>query len=522
MAQLAVLNATGNNLSHTTLSSLPASLQVVYLAHNSFTGTLPMPNMLPNNLTVLDVSNNLLTGTLPQTLAGNLTVFNASGNHLTGTLPSIWPRLAGLQLDNANLIGGLPTQWSDWGKNTSNSIQLSIVGAKLHGSMPQEWVKQFCLAVVEKSSEQVLFAPTSLDIQLAFGDIAHKEATQDVIVPIGSPITLISQHASINVTLKGKLYSFSYEDPGSVCSIPHAIRNVAIFWGVFAGVLLAVVVGLYVWLRHKKSNAQNMSANKFTALSFRAQHNQKVMTPKRVFTLLWAFFSDVAWFLYSQVTDLITIHQVFESGHWGYAVVLLIILLLPYLLVFLLVVRVCVRYLQSRAGNPTQTGMRRCLNTAAAYAVGFALSPLVFLALELGMMADAVKFPISRWVSSAFCDLSTLYRAKSIAESFLNALPQAIIQTKLYIMGNDPSGIHVYIDTRLYSASIFGSLTSIWKTVALLMVEVDRYGYGIIRYLKRLLDVAPFDNYVGFPSHACSSSNTIRSQHYTMAGALCV
>ena len=42
------------------------------------------------------------------------------------------------------------------------------------------------------------------------------------------------------------------------------------------------------------------------------------------------------------------------------------------------------------------------------------------------------------------------------------------------------------------------------KTVALLMIEVDQYGHGIIVYFRRLCDLAPFDNYVGFQSHVPS------------------
>ena len=298
-----------------------------------------MPDVLPHNLTVLDVSNNLLTGTLPQALPASLVVCNASNNVLSGTLPSNWSRLAELRLDSAKLTGGLPVQWSNWGTNTSNSVQLSLVDAQLHGNMPQQWVQQFCLAVVQNSREQVLFAPASFSVEATFGEVA---APATVTVLIGSPVTLMSQHASINVTVQGKLYSFSYEDTGSICSIPNATRNAAIYWGVFAGLLLATVVGLHFWLQHRKSRAHDVHASRLTVLFFRTQQNQKVRIPKRVLIALWALFTDVLYFIYSQVTDAIFIHQVFASGRWGYAVVSLMILLLPYVLVFLLVMRVCI------------------------------------------------------------------------------------------------------------------------------------------------------------------------------------
>ena len=85
-----------------------------------------------------------------------------------------------------------------------------------------------------------------------------------------------------------------------------------------------------------------------------------------------------------------------------------------------------------------------------------------------------------------------MYRAKSIVESVFNALPQAIIQTKLYTMGNDPNGIHVYINTPLFLASVFSSLASILSTIALLMIELYQFQYGTFNFLKRLIDLDPF------------------------------
>ena len=154
LVNVTVLNATSNSLSYLALTSLPASLKVAFLAHNSLNGTLPGPEQLPANLTVLDVSNNSLHGTLPQSLPSNLTVLNASSNLLTGSLPRDWPRLAELRLDDMKLTGQLPVEWHSWGSNTSNSIQLSMINNQLHGHMPQQWVQQFCLAVVQDGDEQ--------------------------------------------------------------------------------------------------------------------------------------------------------------------------------------------------------------------------------------------------------------------------------------------------------------------------------------------------------------------------------
>lgn len=489
---ISLLNATSNSLSSTALTNLPASLKVAYLADNSFNTTFPEPHQLPANLTVLDVSNNLLSGPLPQALPANLTVLNASGNALNGSLPKDWPRLAELRLDDTALTGALPALWHKWGSDTSNSIQLSLINNHLRGQVPSQWVQQFCLAVVQDSSQQVLFQPSQLDIVFFQGDIAHSSRNEHVLVPVGSPITLMAQHASINVTLNGKLISFSYQDPNSICSIPNAVRNTALLWGIFFVLLLATIIGVQVWLQRKDRLARPRGFTVLTSML----HNQKIQLSKRVATSIWVFLSDVAWFIYSQVTDIITIHQVFGSGHKGYAFTLLAILLLPYVLIFLLVVRVCAKHSQSKvhdacgAGGLCRVWAHRCI----AAVVGFVLSPLLFLALEALMMLEATGISGPKRMLPASCDLSSLYRTKSIAESFFNALPQAVIQTKLYIMGNNPNGIHVYINTSLFLASVVGSLISVLKTVALLIIEVRQYGCGIGEFLKRLIDLAPVEN----------------------------
>ena len=64
-----------------------------------------------------------------------------------------------------------------------------------------------------------------------------------------------------------------------------------------------------------------------------------------------------------------------------------------------------------------------------------------------------VSLPV--WWGSLGVDWGTYCRMQSVAEAFLNALPQSVVQTKLYL-GNDPNGVHVYIDT--HSCIAFVSL----------------------------------------------------------------
>ena len=91
-----------------------------------------------------------------------------------------------------------------------------------------------------------------------------------------------------------------------------------------------------------------------------------------------------------------------------------------------------------------------------------------------------------------------MYHLKSFAESFLNALPQAIIQSKLYVMGNDPRGVHVYINTTLFLYSVVGSLSSVLKSIALFIVELHEYNCTVVTYSSKLLKFESFDEYHSF------------------------
>ena len=74
------------------------------------------------------------------------------------------------------------------------------------------------------------------------------------------------------------------------------------------------------------------------------------------------------------------------------------------------------------------------------------------------MILQGVGVPLPACLKLFNVDLYTCYRLQSFAESFLSALPQSVLQSKLYMMGNDPRGVHVYINTTLFLYSIVGVL----------------------------------------------------------------
>ena len=220
-------------------------------------------------------------------------------------------------------------------------------------------------------------------------------------------------------------------------------------------------------------------------------NHSKLHCMRQLLERAWFFASDVMYFAYSQVTDAITIHQVFDSGQFQYAYLLLGILLIPFVFMFLLVVRVSV------AASREWICGKSCIHRCVAILIGLLMSPAIFFLLELALVIHGMSLPLPSWFKFLHANMSTIYRVQSLAETFLNAVPQAIVQTKLYL-GNDPNGIHVYIDTQLYLVSMTGSLSSLLKSVAMLMIEFQQHTLTFGAYCMKLVRLEDFGAYKKF------------------------
>ena len=293
------LNMSSNRFTTVSFDALPHSLQLLYLANNSLNGTFA--STLPANLTLLDMSYNFLSGPLPNDLPLGMSVLNLSHNALSQSLPRTWGKvesLAQLNLDNNAFMGMLPAGWSALGNNTDNSLQLSLLNASLQGHMPQQWVQTFCLAIVRSSQPRVLFKPINISI-------SETQSVAPVSVVVGPLLQLPAQHASINVSLGNKVYSFDYSSPASLCSIPNAGRNVGLVWGVFVALLLVVAGCVYLWTRRNQEPSTGSIVAKLVSIKKLFDH-RRLHVPKEVADKLWFIASDVAYTIYSAVTDAIT------------------------------------------------------------------------------------------------------------------------------------------------------------------------------------------------------------------------
>ncbi|MCO5609848.1 hypothetical protein L7F22_064080 [Adiantum nelumboides] len=82
-----------------------SSLEVLNLASNSLTGSIPTELVQCKRLLYLDLSNNKLEGSLPSLSVHCLIVFNVSGNALSGELPGKFS----IDCPRATLLDSLPT-----------------------------------------------------------------------------------------------------------------------------------------------------------------------------------------------------------------------------------------------------------------------------------------------------------------------------------------------------------------------------------------------------------------------------
>ena len=491
MEKLQYYNLSSNLFTELKLSAVPSGLQLLYLANNSLTGNI---SQLESHLSgegisalkLLDLSYNNLSGSLPHKLPPSLSILNISNNAFVGSLPSSWSvlqNMAVLRLDNNQLTSRLPQAWSAWGRNTGNSLQLSITNTSLRGRMPRQWIEQYCLVMEEKNNlARVLFQPLDLDAAANLTDLVGPVNISNLVGPL---IELPAQQASINVTLGGKDYTFDYNNPDSVCGIADAARNTALLWGLFAAVFFATLACICLWQRRKPKTEPQGGLFSQWRISTVLGH-ERWSFGRQLVNRMWFLVSDVGWTIYDQVTDIITIHQVFSSGYMRYVYILLAILLVPFAVMFILVARVSIRRCQDKVACASLG------RQAIALLIGLLLAPLLFVGLELALIVHGIGVPLPAWWARLNVDLVAFYRMQSLAEASLSALPQAVVQSRLYLMGNDPNGIHVYIDTNLFLVSIVGSLFSILKSVALVAIEVHQYECSLLGYCSKLVKFETF------------------------------
>lgn len=226
--------------------------------------------------------------------------------------------------------------------------------------MPRPWINQSCLAIIRSGAACVLFQPVDVNVPVA-GTSA---------VTAGPLIQMLAQQARINVTLASQGYSFDYTNPNSVCGIAHAARNTALLWGCFTALVVAALMCVWLWQRHRPGPQGGLFSH--WRLSTVLRH-ERLRVGRQLADRVCFLVSDVACTTYSQVTDAITIHQVISSRQLVYAYLLLAILLVPFAVMFILVVRLSSKRCQKKIGS------KMSVHRAAAPLIWAVVSSNLFL-----------------------------------------------------------------------------------------------------------------------------------------------
>ena len=167
LSNLTVLNLSNNQLSGHIPAGLGnlSELTVLNLYNNQLSGSIPVELASLSNLTRLYLGSNQLTGSIPVELASlsNLTHLYLGSNRLTGSVPmglASLSNLTDLYLNANNLSGSIPAGLG----NLSNLTVLNLSNNQLSGSIPAALGNLSELTVLHLRNNQL---SSSIPVELA-------------------------------------------------------------------------------------------------------------------------------------------------------------------------------------------------------------------------------------------------------------------------------------------------------------------------------------------------------------------
>ena len=120
-----------------TIPDISNDLIVLWLSHNLLSGTIPNSLLEQKHIAHLDLSSNELSGTIPTLTTTRLNFFKLNGNSLSGTIPLYifnQSSLLILDLSNNKLTGTVPTEIS----LIKSVMQINLEGNKFTGILPTQ------------------------------------------------------------------------------------------------------------------------------------------------------------------------------------------------------------------------------------------------------------------------------------------------------------------------------------------------------------------------------------------------
>lgn len=272
-----------------------------------------------------------------------------------------------------------------------------------------------------------------------------------------------------------------------MCNVPHAARNVALLWAAFCALLLLSTAAVHFWFECRLGSSVWVHAV--------LQSVNDIGTPGqtlvgiRICSIAWFLVTDVAYFLYSQITDIAVIYEVLSAGHELYGFILMEILLGQYPVTMVVVMCVSVKAVFEAKWKNSGHWTSQVLGGL----VGFVTFPLNFFVLECGMWLHGLHIALPAKITDRLLlpELATYYRLRLNVESLFNALPQSIMQSRLYLWGNTSMGVDQYVSTKIFMFSVLGSLASDFKAIVNSNTEMHRSGTKLVPYTAKVFTCVP-------------------------------
>lgn len=145
---LVLLNISHNDINGT-IPPVPPTLETLDMAHNLLTGNIPGSLTAAENMSIIDLSYNRLSGTVPDLPKGQLIFVDLHQNSLAGPLPSLPISLRYLDICNNTLSGPLPDI------NSPNLETALLHNNSFAGPLPYGWYSSRSLKLLNLNSNNI-------------------------------------------------------------------------------------------------------------------------------------------------------------------------------------------------------------------------------------------------------------------------------------------------------------------------------------------------------------------------------
>jgi hypothetical protein len=444
-----------------------------YLALDNNTLSGSLPTVWPVNVSVLLLQNNEINGCLPGSWASNasLAILVLSNNSMVCRrgLPTSWvtsnsfPNLLALSLDGNEGIAQTPVPSSWFAKSSFNAnTSLQLGGLWLVSAKSRKWRKQVC---IQHHVNDML--KMHLSVKPSQPPLGEVQATLDAV--LARLVMNITRNISDSELIKSqrrvdlgstdiRLGAVASPTLDDICGNQWAVKIVVVQWAVLSALML-VLIAAYV-IEVKRKDWTRMFASHVGSRPRDSNLGACAAVLSKLFAL--RHLVGLVFYWYDIVLDVVLLHAVLAAGaSLGYG--LLVVMVAHYVLLAVLVTWRCVP--QDRKAWRLPASLLALL-----------LAPLMPLLDSFTFLAVAIQqmtMGSTGWQQTKLLGVGSeqwvmLFEAREVLEVLLEAIPTAVLQSVVFVVGNRPS-LGIFLDTKLYLLSSTGSCFQILRLAAVIL-----------------------------------------------------